>query len=59
MCKMVTPDETGSCLMDKDGEHIILLHAHDHTEALFPEYYKILIQFMLEQGVEFLKPEFL
>ncbi|MCR5830161.1 MAG: polysaccharide deacetylase family protein [Lachnospiraceae bacterium] len=43
----------------KDGNsNIILLHAHDETEEMVPEYYRKYLDYILERGVQFLKPEF-
>ena len=54
----LNPDNGVSLLKD-GGHHILLLHAHDETEELVPEYYKSFIDYLLENGVEFIKPEFL
>ena len=51
--------ETGEGLLVDGTEHIILLHAHDETEELVPEYYKHFIEYLLEHGVEFIKPGFI
>ena len=50
---------TGAALLADGGRHIILLHAHDETEEMLPEYYKLFIDHLTENGVEFEKPEFL
>lgn len=58
--KMQMPDaETGVKLIGEQERHLILLHAHDETEKLVPGYYKILIDFMLAHGVNFMQPEFI
>ena len=49
---------TGEGLLVDGTEHILLLHAHDETEELVPEYYKHFLEVLLENGVEFIKPEF-
>ena len=42
-----------------DGStHILLLHAHDETEELVPEYYKLMLGQLLDKGVTFISPEF-
>lgn len=51
--------ETGEGLLVDGTQHLILLHAHDITEELVPEYYKHFIQYLLDNGVEFIEPEFL
>jgi peptidoglycan/xylan/chitin deacetylase (PgdA/CDA1 family) len=49
----------GAALLKDGNSHFILLHAHDETEELVPEYYKKFIDFLLEKGVVFNKPEFI
>lgn len=49
----------GAPLLADGGRHIILIHAHDETEALVPGYYKLFIDYMLENGIEFVKPGFI
>lgn len=57
--KMNDPNPSnGSALFAEDSNHIILLHAHDETEELVPEYYKLFIDSLLDKGVHFIKPEF-
>ena len=51
--------ETGCNLMTDEGVNLILLHTHDHTNNAVPDYYKTMINAMLEGGVEFLEPEFI
>ncbi|AOZ93000.1 polysaccharide deacetylase family protein [Paenibacillus crassostreae] len=50
--------QNGAVLLEENTNHIILLHDHENTEALIPEYYKILIDYVMEQGVEFVNPKF-
>ncbi len=49
---------SGASLLTDGGSHIILLHAHDETEELVPEYYKQFIEYLLEHGVNFVAPTF-
>ncbi len=51
--------ETGAALFGPEGRHILLLHAHDETEALVPEYYRLLLDEAREHGVEFTGPSFI
>lgn len=51
--------ETGAPVLTDGGNHIILLHAHDETEELVPEYYKQFIDQLLSNGVTFNEPEFI
>lgn len=48
----------GAALFGKENRHIMLLHAHDETEELVPQYYKQFIDHCLEKGLTFEKPEF-
>ena len=54
----VNPDNGEGLLVDAT-HHILLLHAHDETEELVPEYYKHFIDCLLDNGVEFISPEFI
>lgn len=49
---------SGAPLLAEGGRHILLLHAHDETEAMLPGYYRLFIDHLLEKGVTFIKPEF-
>ncbi len=49
---------SGAAILADGGYHFILLHAHDETEELVPEYYKLFIEYLLEHGVTFEKPSF-
>lgn len=48
----------GAVLFGKDNAHILLLHAHDSTEELVPEYYRLFLEHALERGLVFVEPEF-
>jgi len=48
--------ETGAPLLEKDSKHIILIHDHESTNKILPDYYKILIDYVIEAGVEFISP---
>ncbi len=49
----------GAALIEEGCRHILLTHAHDETDAMYPGYYREFVEYMLDNGVEFLKPEFL
>ena len=51
--------ESGAAILKDGGNHIILLHAHDETEELVPGYYKLFIDKLLENGIEFVQPNFI
>ena len=50
--------ENGAALYAPEGVHILLLHAHDETDKLVPEYYRLLLDDLLTNGVQFVKPDF-
>lgn len=54
-----TNPESGAVLFAENNRHILLLHAHDETEEMLPEYYKLFIEHLLENGLVFEKPAFL
>lgn len=43
----------------KPSEHQLLIHAHDETEELVPEYYRLFIDYIIEKGVIFVTPTFI
>ncbi len=49
---------SGGALLEEGSHHIILLHDHDETRALVPEYYKLMLENISDKGVTFVKPEF-
>ncbi len=49
----------GAPLLKDESRHILLLHAHDETEELVPGYYRIFIDELLKNGVEFTAPGFI
>ena len=51
--------ENGAALYAPAGRHILLLHAHDETDELAPGYYRLLLEDLMKNGVEFVKPVFL
>ena len=53
------PDpEDGVNVLEDGRHHLLLLHAHDETEELVPEYYKHFIDYLLDKGYVFDRPEF-
>ena len=50
---------SGGVLLEDGSHHIILMHDHKETLAMVPDYYRIMIDHLLENGVEFVKPEFI
>ena len=51
--------QQGAVLFAENNHHIILMHAHDETEEMLPEYYKLFIDHCLENGLVFDEPKFL
>lgn len=49
----------GAALYGENQRNILLLHAHDETDAILPGYYRLFIDEMLERGVTFDVPSFL
>ena len=50
---------SGGALLEEGSNHIILMHDHEETLALVPEYYRIMIEHIMENGVVFEAPEFI
>lgn len=48
----------GGNLFTEDSINIIIMHAHDETEELVPEYYKQFIDRILDMGIRFEEPRF-
>lgn len=49
----------GAALFGENQRHIVLMHAHDETEAVWPGYYRELLDCMLKNGVAFDAPAFI
>ena len=49
----------GAPLLREGGRHILLLHAHDETEALVPGYCTAFLDELLSAGVTFAEPAFI
>ncbi|MBE5792524.1 MAG: polysaccharide deacetylase family protein [Clostridia bacterium] len=58
--KMNRPDSEGfTALYGENKGHILLMHAHDETDKVWPKYYKEMIECAIQNGVVFEKPVFL
>lgn len=44
-------------LFQEGSHHIMLLHDHPETQALIPDYYRSLLDYVMDQGVSFLRPK--
>ena len=53
-----TSPGSGAVLFGENNRHLLLLHAHDETDALLPRYYAQFIDHLLENGFVFDEPEF-
>lgn len=51
--------QSGAVLFAENNHHILLLHAHDETDEMLPEYYKQFVDHLLENGIVFDEPKFL
>ena len=49
----------GGVLLEDDSYHIILMHDHEETYAMVPDYYKIMLEHIMENGVTFVEPKFI
>ena len=50
---------SGGALLEDGSYHIILLHDHDETREMVPDYYKLMLQHVIDNGVTFVKPGFI
>ena len=50
---------SGGALLEDGSFHIILMHDHDETREMVPEYYKLMIGHIMECGVTFVDPCFI
>lgn len=57
--KRMYDKEQEAPLYEDESVHLLLLHAHDETEEMVPEYYKIILNDLLDKGVQFTAPEFI
>ena len=51
--------KSGAVLFAENNRHILLLHAHDETESVLPEYYTLFLDHLLENGIVFDEPRFI
>jgi peptidoglycan/xylan/chitin deacetylase (PgdA/CDA1 family) len=49
----------GGILLKPDEYNIVLIHDHEDTEEVYPNYFNKIINYVLYHGVEFIKPEFI
>lgn len=50
---------SGGALLEKGSFHTVLIHDHEQTNRFMPEYYKAILDYAAEWGVEFVRPEFI
>ena len=51
--------QLGAALFGEKQRHILLMHAFDETETVWPDYYRELLDCLQENGVTFDKPSFI
>lgn len=49
----------GAALFGENQRHIVLMHAHDETDAIMPGYYRVLLDHLQENGMKFDVPSFI
>lgn len=49
--------KSGAVLFKEGNRHIILMHTHDETEEMVPQYYKLFVDHCLENGLIFDDPK--
>ena len=49
----------GCPLLEKNSHHIVVLHDHEKTNDIIEDYYKIILDYVIEKGVTFISPTFL
>ena len=58
--KMANPAPAqGAALFGDGNEHMFLLHAHDITDEILPGYYRLFLDHLLENGMQFVEPKFI
>lgn len=50
--------ETGAVLLEENSNHIVLMHDHEESMEVVNDYYKIILDYAIEKGVEFITPRF-
>lgn len=51
--------KSGAALFGENQRHIVLMHAHDETDAILPGYYRLFLDHLQEHGVVFDAPSFI
>jgi len=51
--------QRGAALFGENQRHILLMHAFDETDAVWPGYYRHLLDYLQENGVKFDEPAFI
>ena len=50
--------KTGGALLEDGSNHIVMIHDHEQTDSFMPEYYKTILDYVIDCGVEFIEPKF-
>lgn len=48
----------GGALLEENSNHIVLIHDHNETNKVMPDYYRFILDYVTDAGVSFIKPEF-
>lgn len=51
------PDDVD--LFGEHAHHLLLIHDHEETAAIIPNYYQKIIDYVLERGLQFIEPAFI
>lgn len=51
--------DNGGVLLEPNSNHIVMIHDHDMTNKVMPEYYKTILDHVIDCGVEFIQPKFI
>jgi len=49
----------GGPLLAENAYNIVLIHDHEKTEEVYPDYFYKIINYVIDSGVEFIKPDFI
>ncbi|MDS0525634.1 polysaccharide deacetylase family protein [Clostridium sp. SHJSY1] len=50
---------SGGVLLDPSSYNIVLIHDHEKSEEVYPDYFSKIIDYTLKSGVKYMKPKFI
>ena len=50
--------DSGGALLEEGSMHIVMIHDHGETNRFMPGYYKTILDYVMDCGVEFVEPKF-